>query len=199
MNAVKSFKNFTLEVDLNVSEGEKVLIQGPNGSGKTTLLYLIYGVLIPDKGYVNVFGKNPSVEMRRDEMYMLEEHLVFLENLKLRDNLEFIKSLRGFKDDLLMDLLKTFNLPMDKKPYQLSSGQTRLFKIALAFSSGARLLLLDEPTSNLDSRNSEVVKGLIEAYPWAVVFASHDPMLKEACNKVLYLRVGKVEKIEKVK
>ncbi len=199
MNAVKSFKNFTLEVDLNVSEGEKVLIQGPNGSGKTTLLYLIYGVLVPDNGYVKVFGKNPSVEMRRDEVYMLEEHLVFLENLKLRDNLEFIKSLRGFKDDLLEDLLKTFNLPMDKKPYQLSSGQRRLFKIALAFSSGARLLLLDEPTSNLDSRNSEVVKGLIEAYPWTVVFASHDPMLKEACNKVLYLRVGKVEKIEKVK
>ncbi|BDB98031.1 hypothetical protein SACC_10480 [Saccharolobus caldissimus] len=68
VDVFKKFKNFELKVNFSVNEGEKVLIQGPNGSDKTTLLYLIYGVLKPDSGYIRVFNKNPSVELRKSEM-----------------------------------------------------------------------------------------------------------------------------------
>ncbi|MDT7862710.1 MAG: ABC transporter ATP-binding protein, partial [Saccharolobus sp.] len=71
-----------------------------------------------------------------------------------------------------------------------------LFKLALAFSSEAKLLLLDEPTSNLDIENSKIVKDIIREYNGTVIFASHDLLLKESCDKTIYLRTGKIEKIE---
>jgi ABC-type multidrug transport system ATPase subunit len=196
VDVFKKFKNFELKVNFSVNEGEKVLIQGPNGSGKTTLLYLIYGVLNPDSGYVRVFNKNPSVELRKSEMYMLEEYLIFLENASLKENLKFITSLRHFNVNKTEELINKFDLPLYKKPYQLSSGQRRLFKLALAFSSEAKLLLLDEPTSNLDIENSKIVKDIIREYNGTVIFASHDLLLKESCDKTIYLRTGKIEKIE---
>ncbi|ADX82497.1 ATP-binding cassette domain-containing protein [Saccharolobus islandicus] len=196
VDVFKKFKNFELKVNFSVNEGEKVLIQGPNGSGKTTLLYLIYGVLNPDSGYVRVFNKNPTVELRKSEMYMLEEYLIFLENASLKENLEFITSLRDFNINKTEELINKFDLPLYKKPYQLSSGQRRLFKLALAFSSEAKLLLLDEPTSNLDIENSKIVKDIIREYNGTVIFASHDLLLKESCDKTIYLRTGKIERIE---
>ncbi|QXJ29578.1 ABC transporter ATP-binding protein [Saccharolobus shibatae] len=196
VDVFKKFKNFELKVNFSVNEGEKVLIQGPNGSGKTTLLYLIYGVLNPDSGYVRVFNKNPTVELRKSEMYMLEEYLIFLENISLQENLDFITSLRYFNINKTHELINKFDLPLYKKPYQLSSGQRRLFKLALAFSSEAKLLLLDEPTSNLDIENSKVVKDMIREYSGTIIFASHDILLKESCNKTIYLRTGKIERIE---
>ncbi|ACP37949.1 ATP-binding cassette domain-containing protein [Saccharolobus islandicus] len=196
VDVFKKFKNFELRVNFSVNEGEKVLIQGPNGSGKTTLLYLIYGVLNPDSGYVRVFNKNPSVELRKSEMYMLEEYLIFLENASLKENLEFITSLRDFNINKTEELINKFDLPLYKKSYQLSSGQRRLFKLALAFSSEAKLLLLDEPTSNLDIENSKIVKDIIREYNGTVIFASHDLLLKESCDKTIYLRTGKIERIE---
>ncbi|MCH4815145.1 MAG: ABC transporter ATP-binding protein [Saccharolobus sp.] len=196
VDVFKKFKNFELKVNFSVNEGEKVLIQGPNGSGKTTLLYLIYGMLNPDSGYVRVFNKNPTVELRKSEMYMLEEYLIFLENISLQENLDFITSLRYFNINKTHELINKFDLPLYKKPYQLSSGQRRLFKLALAFSSEAKLLLLDEPTSNLDIENSKVVKDMIREYSGTIIFASHDILLKESCNKTIYLRTGKIERIE---
>lgn len=196
VNVAKTFKNFELKVNFSVMKNEKVLIQGPNGSGKTTLLYLIYGILKPDSGYVTVFGETPSLKLRQDKMYMLEEYLIFLENSTLKENLKFITSLRYFNIDKLEALINKFRLSLDKKPYQLSSGQRRLFKLALAFSSEAELLLLDEPTSSLDLENSNLVKDMIKEYNGTVIYASHDLLLKESAHRILYLRNGKVERIE---
>ncbi|BDB98030.1 hypothetical protein SACC_10470 [Saccharolobus caldissimus] len=127
---------------------------------------------------------------------MLEEYLIFLENASLKENLKFITSLRHFNVNKTEELINKFDLPLYKKPYQLSSGQRRLFKLALAFSSEAKLLLLDEPTSNLDIENSKIVKDRIREYIGTVIFASHDLLLKESCDKTIYLRTGKIEKIE---
>ncbi|BCU71117.1 hypothetical protein KN1_24140 [Stygiolobus caldivivus] len=129
-------------------------------------------------------------------MYMLEEYLIFLENLTLKENLKFITSIRHFNVDKVEELINKFNLPLHKKPYQLSSGQRRLFKLALAFSSEAKLLLLDEPTSNLDLENSEFVKNMIKEYKGTVIYASHDTLLKEPADKTIYLRKGEIEKTE---
>ncbi|QPG48606.1 ATP-binding cassette domain-containing protein [Saccharolobus solfataricus] len=196
VDVFKKFKDFELKVNFTVNEGEKVLIQGPNGSGKTTLLYLIYGVLYPDSGYVRVFNKNPTVELRKSEMYMLEEHLVFLENVSVEENLKFVTSLRYFNINTAEGLINKFDLPLYKKPYQLSAGQRRLFKLALAFSSEAKLLILDEPTSNLDIENSKTIKDMIRDYNGTIILASHDLLLKEACDKTIYLRAGKIERVE---
>ncbi|BFH74199.1 hypothetical protein SJAV_21430 [Sulfurisphaera javensis] len=129
---------------------------------------------------------------------MLEEHLIFLENLSLKENFEFITKLREFDKDKALSLIKDFNLDLNKKPYQLSSGQRRLFKISLAFSSMARTLLLDEPTSNLDLDNSNIVRKMIKNYPYTVIYASHNTLLREGvCDKIVYLRIGKIEKMDK--
>ncbi|MQL55760.1 ABC transporter ATP-binding protein [Acidianus ambivalens] len=195
INAIKTLGNFQLKVSLDVNENEKVFIKGPNGSGKTTLLYLLYGILRPNMGYIKIFGEEPSVKMRQDILYMSEEHLIFLENLSLNDNLKFIFSLRRFDYDNVYKLLNLFNIPLDKKPYQLSSGQRKLAKLSLAFSSMAKILLLDEPTANLDVENSKIISEMIKKYNGTVVFASHDELLNSTCNKMVYLRVGNVERV----
>lgn len=182
-------------INLEVERGTKNLLLGPNGSGKSTLLYLIYGILKPDRGYIEVLGKEPSAEMRRKEVYMLEEKLVFLERSKVIEFVEFMKSLRYFNDEILY-IIKEFGIDINSKVYQLSSGQRRLLKLAFAFASNAKVLLLDEPTSNLDIDNAKKILSRIKNYNGTIIFASHDPEAIKAADFVIRIRNGVVEHIE---
>ncbi|WP_162582785.1 ATP-binding cassette domain-containing protein [Acidianus brierleyi] len=184
------------DINIEVERNTKTLLLGPNGAGKTTILYLIYGILRPDSGYIKILGREPNIEMRKNDVYMLEELLIFIERATVREFIDFVKSLRYFNDQLF-DLIDTFNINTNLKVYQLSSGLRRLLKISLALSSGAKVLLLDEPTSNLDIDNSKKVFSLIQQYDGTVIFASHDPEAINAAESIVHIRNGKLEYTEK--
>jgi len=184
------------DINIEVERNTKTLLLGPNGAGKTTILYLIYGILRPDSGYIKILGREPNIEMRKNDVYMLEELLIFIERATVREFIDFVKSLRYFNNQLF-DLIDTFNINTNLKVYQLSSGLRRLLKISLALSSGAKVLLLDEPTSNLDIDNSKKVFSLIQQYDGTVIFASHDPEAINAAESIVHIRNGKLEYTEK--
>jgi len=184
------------DINIEVERNSKTLLLGPNGSGKTTILYLIYGILRPDSGYIKILDREPNIEMRKSDVYMLEELLIFIERATVKEFIDFIRSLRYFNDQLF-DLIDTFNINTNLKVYQLSSGLRRLLKISLALSSGAKVLLLDEPTSNLDTDNSKKVFSLIHQYNGTVIFASHDPEAINAAESIVHIRNGKLEYTEK--
>jgi len=175
-NLTKSYRNgfsrtFVLRrVDLEVQEGEFVTIQGPSGAGKTTLLHILGLLDEPTDGEYHFQGE-PTHEMtenRRTEIHRSQIGFVFqnyhlIDDLTVYENLEtplIYKGLSGSeREGKVADLLDRFNLvaKQDLFPSQLSGGQQQLVGVARALIIEPRVILADEPTGNLQSRQSEQI------------------------------------------
>ena len=175
-NLTKSYRNgfsrtFVLRrVDLEVQEGEFVTIQGPSGAGKTTLLHILGLLDEPTDGEYHFQGE-PTHEMtenRRTEIHRSQIGFVFqnyhlIDDLTVYENLEtplIYKGLSGSeRESKVADLLDRFNLvaKQDLFPSQLSGGQQQLVGVARALIIEPRVILADEPTGNLQSRQSEQI------------------------------------------
>jgi len=175
-NLTKSYRNgfsrtFVLRrVDLEVQEGEFVTIQGPSGAGKTTLLHILGLLDEPTDGTYHFQGE-PTHEMtedRRTEIHRSQIGFVFqnyhlIDDLTVYENLEtplIYKGLSGSeREGKVADMLDRFNLvaKQDLFPSQLSGGQQQLVGVARALIIEPRVILADEPTGNLQSRQSEQI------------------------------------------
>jgi ABC-type lipoprotein export system ATPase subunit len=175
-NLTKSYRNgfsrtFVLRrVDLEVEEGAFVTIQGPSGAGKTTLLHILGLLDEPTDGEYHFQGE-PTHEMtasRRTEIHRSQIGFVFqnyhlIDDLTVYENLEtplIYKGLSGSKrESKVADMLDRFNLvaKQDLFPNQLSGGQQQLVGVARALIIEPRVILADEPTGNLQSRQSEQI------------------------------------------
>ena len=175
-NLTKSYRNgfsrtFVLRrVDLEVQEGEFVTIQGPSGAGKTTLLHILGLLDEPTDGEYHFQGE-PTHEMtenRRTEIHRSQIGFVFqnyhlIDDLTVYENLEtplIYKGLSGSeRESKVADMLDRFNLvaKQDLFPSQLSGGQQQLVGVARALIIEPRVILADEPTGNLQSRQSEQI------------------------------------------
>jgi putative ABC transport system ATP-binding protein len=193
-------------LDLEVASGEFLALVGESGSGKSTLLHLVGGIDRPTSGELSVAGRpigtlaeRELVLYRRREVGMVFQFFNLLPHLTVRENVELPRLLDGGADaaDRAQRLLERVGLTRRAAahPYELSGGEMQRVAIARALVTGARLLLADEPTGNLDSRNgAEVLKLLDEIRRErgvTLLLATHSAAAAGKADRVVGVRDGK--------
>lgn len=193
------FKEINLEIDRN----ELVLLYGPSGSGKTTLLNLLTGLMHPNEGEIEVAGLYIDLIEDREKADFRSNYLgiVFQENnlvstLTVRENIVLFQELCGCdgeeeerekKIDVLLKRLKIDNRK-DSFPAQLSGGEKKRVAIARALSNDPHILILDEPTGNLDRESADalcdLIKEIFTTTDITIIVASHDQKMKEIASTI---------------
>ncbi len=208
-NVSKKFQLFWEElvilkkIDLEIDRDELVLLYGPSGSGKTTLLNILTGLLHPNEGEIEVAGLYIDLIEDREKADFRSNYLgiVFQENnlvstLTVKENIILFQELCGFdgeeeerekKIDKLLKRLKIDNRK-DSFPAQLSGGEKKRVAIARALSNNPYILILDEPTGNLDRESADVLCNLINEIftttDITVIVSSHDQKMKEIASTI---------------
>lgn len=196
-------------VDLQISEGEFVVLSGPSGSGKTTLLNMIGGLDVPTSGDVSVSGKQLG-EMSNHELTLFRRNTVgfifqaynLIPVLTAAENIGYVLQLQHIlKSDIrerITDVAEQLGIGqlLDKKPPEMSGGQQQRVAVARALVSHPDIILADEPTANLDSENGELLvnmmKQINENQGTTFVFSSHDPMVIDHAGRNLTLKDGRI-------
>jgi heme ABC exporter ATP-binding subunit CcmA len=168
-------------VDLDVEEGEVVLISGPNGAGKTTLLRLLAGLLPLSAGTGQVLGRDLATDRRgaRPELALLGHAPGCYDDLTVRENLRFWARAAGQPAGQAERVMEELGLPRVAGVAfgRLSAGQQRRTALAAVLARRPRLLLLDEPHAGLDAAGRELLDGLLRASAAegrTVLLASHE-------------------------
>jgi putative ABC transport system ATP-binding protein len=192
---------------LEVAAGEFVALVGESGSGKSTLLHLVGGIDRPTSGEIRVGGREigglPERELvlyRRREVGLVFQFFNLLPHLTARENVELPRRLDGDADAAgrAKALLERVGLSRraDAHPYELSGGEMQRVAIARALATGARLLLADEPTGNLDRRNGEAVLALLDEIRRergvTLLLATHSSAAAARADRTVAVRDGRV-------
>jgi putative ABC transport system ATP-binding protein len=197
------------DVSLVIPRGEMVSIIGPSGSGKSSLLNLVGGLDRPTSGDVSVDGEplaglsdDGLTKVRRDKIGFIFQFFNLLPTLSCLENVGLPLHLRGWPrkkvDDRARELLTLVQLDhrLLHLPEELSGGERQRVAIARALSVYPPVLLADEPTGNLDSRNGEdilaLVRDLHSRLGSTVVIVTHDMSVARSCERTIALRDGRV-------
>ncbi len=201
---VQALKGLSLEI----LEGEFVCIEGPSGAGKTTILSLIGGLDKPTSGDIIVSGYHLN---DHDEDFLAAfrcKHVGFvfqsynlISTLTALENVAFALELAGISDERIiqrpMELLKQVGLSdrANHFPFQLSGGEQQRVAFARALANDPPIMLVDEPTANLDDETaSDIVKILerLKQKDKTVVVATHDQKIIHLADRALHLRDGRI-------
>lgn len=199
-------------IDLEIQQGERIILLGPSGSGKTTLLNCLSALDTPTSGSYSFSGiavpKNDSEAMttfRRDNIGYVFQFFNLLQDLTVLENLLLIQELSGGRDvDRARNLLALVGLEneVDRFPAEISGGQQQRVAIARSLAKRPRLLLGDELTGNLDSKTSSAVMEVLvracESEGITCVFVTHDESLVQFATRVVRIDSGKIISDEKV-
>ena len=152
-NVKKNYGDFSLDCSMEVKRGQVTGIIGSNGAGKSTTFKSILGLIFPDGGNIEMFGKNINDITIKDKEkigVVLTEANVN-EILKAKDLVPIMKAMyKSFSAEEYLGKCKQYKLPMDKPIKEYSTGMKAKLKLILALSHDAELLILDEPTAGLD-------------------------------------------------
>jgi len=181
-----------------VPRGEILGLLGPNGAGKTTLLRLLMGYLKPTAGRATIDGLDcyrRSVSVHRRLAYLPGEARLF-RHLSGRETLEFFARLRRSSLERSLQLAERLQLDLSRRVAQMSTGMRQKLALAAALTPDVPLLILDEPTSNLDPTvRRELIELIREtrAGGRTVLFSSHVlSEVEDVCDRVLVLRQGEL-------
>ena len=196
-------------VSFSVEKGEFVAIVGPSGSGKSTLMHILGGVDTPTSGIVNIAGTdigklgetNLSI-FRRRNIGLIYQFYNLIPILNVEENMTLPILLDGNKPDkkLLKDLLQKLGLEKRLKhlPNQLSGGQQQRVSIGRALMNQPALLLADEPTGNLDTKNTKEIISLLRKFNeennQTVIIITHDDRIALAADRVITIEDGQITK-----
>src|ERR1700744_4383894 len=156
-------------IDYTFNAGETYAILGPNGSGKSTLLQILNGSLAPSAGNINYLLEDKPVEVEKvfKQLSLAAPYLELIEEFSLNEMTDFhfkFKAYRsGMNKESVADLLNLAG-SRNKSIRYFSSGMKQRLKLALAFCSDPPMLMLDEPTSNLDSQGVEWYLNLVQQF-----------------------------------
>ena len=195
------------EVSLEARRGEMVLLLGPSGSGKTTLLTLIAGLTRPTSGSISLFGKNVEEysaaelqSLRAERIGFVFQTFLLIDSLTAAENIEIVlrfnrkrRAERAAKTRALLEELGIEHLAR-RFPRAMSQGEKQRVAIARAIANDAELLIADEPTGSLETRQAIDIIGLLHGQAKrrnaTVIVASHDLRLKEFADRTLRLQDG---------
>jgi putative ABC transport system ATP-binding protein len=200
-------------IDLEIRRGEYVSIMGPSGSGKTTLFNVVGGLTKPTDGQVFI-DKTDIARLGPAELawlrcrkigyifqtFNLIPIMTALQNVTLP--MIFAGVDRGLRDDKGMELLKLVGLEnrANHKPTELSGGQQQRVAIARAFANDPAIVLADEPTGNLDLKTGvEIIHLMVDmnkAKGVTIMCNTHDLKIIDASDRIVWVRDGRVSKIE---
>ncbi|MDE6963061.1 MAG: ABC transporter ATP-binding protein [Lachnospiraceae bacterium] len=201
------------DVNLSVNKGEFVAIIGASGSGKSTLLHMLGGVDLPDGGKILIEGtdiatlneKQRSV-FRRRKVGLVYQFYNLIPSIDVRQNILLPMLLDGQKPDekRFEELTEVLGLTerLSHLPGQLSGGQQQRAAIARALIYRPAILLADEPTGNLDKRNSEEITALLKfsnkKYKQTVLLITHDEKIALEADRIITIEDGKIVSDEEV-
>jgi len=203
-------------INLKVERGEFLSIVGPSGSGKTTLLNILGTLDRPTEGKVLIAGKD-TTEMDDDELSEIRNRFIgfvfqaynLINRLTAQENVELPLIARGFpkkeREKRAIEALNIVGLAekAKKKPTELSGGEQQRVAIARSLASDPTLILADEPTGNLDSKNAlkvmDVLLGINEKFSKTIIMVTHNIELAQMTKKIIRLKDGKIEGVEVLK
>lgn len=199
-NVKKQYKGFGLECSLEVSEGCVTGLIGQNGAGKSTTFKAALGLIRADSGEIRIFGK-PQKELKTSDKERIGVVLAdsgFSGYLTVKDLVPVLAGLysRFQKEDFLRKC-ERFELPLNKKIKEFSTGMKRKLQVLAAVSHEAELLILDEPTAGLDVVARDELLGLLREYMEtdgrAVLISSHiSGDLENFCDDIYMIDDGKI-------
>lgn len=201
-------------LSLSVQKGEFVAIVGQSGSGKSTLLHLIGGVDRPSSGEIYVDGKSVYTKnqeelaiFRRRQVGLIYQFYNLIPVLNVVENIVLPLKLDGQKvnEERLEELLEVLGLEDRRNhlPRQLSGGQQQRVSIGRALINAPALVLADEPTGNLDSKNSQEITELLKysnrKYGQTLILITHDENTALQADRLIRLEDGKIASDEKIR
>ena len=190
-------KQVLADINLKVEKGEIFALLGPNGAGKTTTLRIIGGQLNPTSGEVEVLGTK-DIEGIKDKISILNEERTLFPRLKVEDYRTIYKLLYPhFDEKLFNEIILHYSIALSERADKLSAGTKTMLFLALCMASGASILLLDEPTHNLDPVKKDEVLRLIRNFAQTkettIVISSHEIYeLEEIITSFAIIREGKI-------
>ncbi|WP_107785621.1 ABC transporter ATP-binding protein [Campylobacter concisus] len=197
-------------INLDINDGELVILKGISGSGKSTLLSLIALLQKPTSGEILIDGTNiaklPDAfcsELRHKRLGLVFQNFNLIEGLSVYENLLAPFALTNFKanvrDEMIKKALSLANIAhkKDENVSNLSGGERQRCAVARALSMDANIILADEPTANLDRQNARAFLGLLESFKAlkkSVIVATHDSIFDELSitDRVVSLQNGEI-------
>ena len=208
-------KNEVLKgIDLEVNEGEVVCVIGPSGSGKSTLLNMIGGLDSLDSGELIIDGRNISqadkkalTAYRQEDVGFVFQFYNLIPVLNVTENITLPVLMDGqqINDSRLKELISTLKLNGREEhlPNQLSGGQQQRVSIGRALMNAPAVVLADEPTGNLDSKNSQEIVDLLklsnEKYNQTLIIITHDENIALQADRIIAIDDGKITRDEVIR
>ncbi len=197
------------DINLTFEKGEFTTLSGESGSGKTTLLNIIGGLdsatsgqIFLDDEEISAYSEEKRAKLRLHDIGFIFQAYNLIHVLTVRENIGFIMKLLKFDDKeveaRILELASILQIEdiLHKLPSEISGGQQQRVAVARAVASRPKLILADEPTANLDSKNSErlmnMLRTLNEKEHVTVIFASHDKYVLEQSKRIIVLDDGVV-------
>lgn len=197
------------DINLTIASGEFTVITGPSGCGKTTLLNAIgvlddisEGEIWLEEREISHLSSAEKTKIRLNEIGFVFQAYNLVPVLNVKENIGFIMRLQGFDkkviEDRVLEVATILQIEdkLDALPNFLSGGQQQRVAVARAVASKPKIILADEPTANLDSKNStalmEMMKELNRREKVTILFSSHDDYVMKNARRTILLNDGKV-------
>lgn len=202
------------DVSFSVNRGEFVAITGPSGSGKSTLLHILGGVDVPTEGKVIIDGtdiyelnETKLAIFRRRQIGLIYQFYNLIPVLDVEENMMLPLLLDGQKadPDYVRELIRTLGMEMRMKhlPNQLSGGQQQRVSIGRALVTHPALVLADEPTGNLDRKNSSEIVELLKLsnrkYNQTLIVITHDEKIALQADRIINIEDGRITRDESLR
>jgi putative ABC transport system ATP-binding protein len=200
-------------VSFSVEPGEFVAVVGPSGSGKSTLFYILGGLTRPDSGRVVVggadFAKLSDAErtrLRKSKIGFVFQKFNLLPTLNTLGNIEIARNIAGadsVRDDAHFQKITSLlgiDRRLNHRPSELSGGEQQRVALARALINKPSLVLADEPTGNLDTKNSDIVLGMLRTsnkeLGQTVLMITHNPEAASYADRIIHMRDGEIVRPE---
>ncbi len=195
------------DINLEIKKGEFTALIGPSGCGKTTLLNAIgvldsisSGKIYLESREITALSEKETTNLRLHEMGFVFQAYNLVPVLSVAENIAFIMRLRGFSESQITErvlevaTLLEIDHKLDALPNTLSGGQQQRVAVARAVASKPKIILADEPTANLDSKNSKILMDMMrmlnEKEEVTILFASHDEYVINSVNRIVKMNDG---------
>ena len=199
-HVIKKYGSFTLELNMQIPENRIIGLIGANGAGKSTTFKLMIGLIRPDQGNAEVFGRNAADlgAEEKQKIGVVFSDSGFSEYLRVQQLIPVMKRFYpDFQEKEFRKRCERFKIPLNKQIKDFSTGMKAKLNVLLALSHDSRLLLLDEPTAGLDVVAREELLDLLREYmeilDRSIVISSHiSGDLEHFCDNLYMIHEGKI-------